>query len=98
MAFLRQDPSDPSADYVERIRMIADVCDGLPNSLGSDRWRTDIPPFLYMWLTASEPQRSWLRQQWTRSGYDFSDLEARPSGGNWTLDDVFPDQRHRHDS
>jgi hypothetical protein len=70
MAYLRRDPADPTADYVERIRMIADVCHNLP-ALGRRRWRTDIPPFLFMWLTASEPKRAWLRQQWTEMGYDF---------------------------
>ncbi|MEV4413142.1 hypothetical protein [Catellatospora sp. NPDC049609] len=99
MAYLRQDPGDPTADYAERIRMIADVCESLPGSLAhKGRWRTDVPPFLYLWLTASEPKRAWLRKQWTRIGYDFSELEARPGGGVWTMDDVFPERRHRPDA
>lgn len=104
MAYLRRDSSDPTADYIERIRMIADICHHLPGSLGSGRSRTDIPPFLYMWMTASVAQRSWLREQWTRMGYDFSDLERRPGGGAWTFGDVFPNptgpaanQRSKHD-
>lgn len=95
LAALRQDPKDPTADYIEEIRMIADICHDLPGSLDSRRWRTDIPPFLYIWLTASAEKRSWLRKQWTRMGYDFGDLEKRPGGGSWELKDVFPKLKTR---
>jgi hypothetical protein len=80
MAHLRQDlaadddQDEPSGDYHERIRLIADVCHNLPGYLRTSSPGTSVEGLQYAWDTATATQRRWLRDTLADHGRVITDL------------------------
>lgn len=80
MAYLRRDlgagdgEGGASGDYHERIRLIADVCENLPGYLRAGSPGTPVEGLQYVWDTADETQRRWLRATLARHRIVMSDI------------------------
>jgi len=75
MAYLRREMAagedESPIDYRERIRLIADACEGLPGYLRAD---TPVQGLKYAWTQASEMQQAWIRETMAQHGIAITDL------------------------
>src|SRR5688572_11111702 len=79
LAPLRDD--EPDRKRMHRAWILADLCENLPGCLDPSRRPRIHENVEYIWSTASEPRRAWMRNCWDRIGYDYRWLPDEPGGG-----------------
>jgi hypothetical protein len=74
MASTQQPLLTQDGAYLKQIWMIADICHNLPGSLRSDTEATAITGLQFVWDTANESKRRWLRSSLAPHGIDVADV------------------------